>query len=57
MLGVKRYRHEERESEPQVGVCAGLAYNQRGGEILLVETTLMSGSGQVVTTGPAGATS
>ena len=54
MLGVKRYRHEERESEPQVGVCAGLAYNQRGGEILLVETSLMSGSGQVVTTGQLG---
>ena len=54
MLGVKRYRHEERENEPQVGVCAGLAYNQRGGEILLVETSLMSGSGQVVTTGQLG---
>ena len=54
MLGVKKYRHDEREAEPQVGVCAGLAYNQRGGEILLVETTLMAGSGQVVTTGKLG---
>jgi len=53
-LGVKEYRHEEREAEPQVGVCAGLAYNQRGGEILLVETSLMSGSGHVVTTGKLG---
>ncbi len=53
-LGVKKYRHEEREDEPQVGVCAGLAYNQRGGEILLVETSLMSGSGHVVTTGQLG---
>lgn len=54
LLGVKKYRHEEREDEPQVGVCAGLAYNQRGGEILLVETSLMSGSGHVVTTGQLG---
>jgi len=54
MLGVKKYRHDERESEPQVGVCAGLAYNQRGGEILLVETSLMAGSGHVVTTGQLG---
>ena len=54
MLGVKKYRHDERESEPQVGVCAGLAYNQRGGEILLVETSLMGGSGHVVTTGQLG---
>lgn len=53
-LGVKKYRHDEREAEPQVGVCAGLAYNQRGGEILLVETTLMAGSGHVVTTGKLG---
>jgi ATP-dependent Lon protease len=54
LLGVKKYRHEEREDKPQVGVCAGLAYNQRGGEILLVETSLMSGSGHVVTTGQLG---
>ncbi len=54
LLGVKKYRHEERESAPQVGVCAGMAYNQRGGEILLVETSLMSGSGHVVTTGQLG---
>jgi ATP-dependent Lon protease len=53
-LGVKKYRHDEREDTPQVGVCAGLAYNQRGGEILLVETTLMAGSGHVVTTGQLG---
>lgn len=53
-LGVKRFRHEEREPAPKVGVCAGLAYNQRGGEILLVETSVMPGSGQVVTTGQLG---
>jgi ATP-dependent Lon protease len=53
-LGVKKYRHEEREDSPKVGVCAGLAYNQRGGEILLVETSLMSGAGHVVITGQLG---
>ncbi|MDR1776416.1 MAG: endopeptidase La [Desulfovibrio sp.] len=54
LLGVKKYRHEEREDSPKVGVCAGLAYNQRGGEILLVETSIMSGAGHVVTTGQLG---
>ncbi|MDO5483663.1 MAG: endopeptidase La [Desulfovibrionaceae bacterium] len=54
MLGVKRYRHEEREAEPQVGVCAGLAYTQSGGDILMVETSLMRGGGKVVTTGKLG---
>ena len=51
---MKKYRHEEREDSPKVGVCAGLAYNQRGGEILLVETSLMSGTGHVVITGQLG---
>ncbi len=53
-LGVKKYRLDEREKEPQVGVCTGLAYNQRGGEILMVETSLMPGSGNVSTTGQLG---
>lgn len=53
-LGVKKYRHEASETEPRVGVCAGLAYNQRGGEILLVETSLMAGNGNIVTTGQLG---
>lgn len=53
-LGVRKFRHEERENEAQVGVCAGLAYNQRGGEILFVETSVMSGNGNVVTTGQLG---
>lgn len=53
-LGIPKYRHEERESEPRVGVCAGLAYSQGGGEILFVETSVMSGSGQIVTTGQLG---
>lgn len=54
MLGVKKFRHGEREDAPQIGVCTGLAYNQRGGEILLVETSIMSGTGHVVTTGQLG---
>ncbi len=53
-LGVKKYRHDEREKEAQVGVCIGLAYNQRGGDILMVETSLMPGSGHVATTGQLG---
>lgn len=53
-LGMEKYHHEEREKEPKTGVCAGLAFNQSGGEILFVETSLMSGSGQVVTTGQLG---
>ncbi len=54
MLGVKKYRYDEREKAPQVGVCTGLAYTQTGGDILMVETALMPGKGKVVTTGQLG---
>ncbi|MBO4369674.1 MAG: endopeptidase La [Desulfovibrio sp.] len=53
-LGVKKFRHEAREEEPQGGVCAGRAYTQSGGEILMVETSLMIGQGQIVITGQLG---
>lgn len=53
-LGVNKFRHDEREDKSLIGVCAGLAYNQRGGEILLVETSIMNGTGHIVTTGQLG---
>lgn len=53
-LGVKRYRHGEREETPQVGVCAGLAWSEMGGDLLMVETALMPGNGRVVITGKLG---
>ncbi len=53
-LGVKKYRHGEKELGPQIGVCTGLAYTDMGGEILLVETALMPGTGKVSITGKLG---
>lgn len=53
-LGVKKYRFEERESSPLVGVVAGLAFNDRGGEILYIESAVMPGSGKVSSTGHLG---
>jgi ATP-dependent Lon protease len=54
LLGVKKYRYDEREKEARIGVCAGLAYTQTGGDILLVETAILPGRGKVVTTGQLG---
>jgi ATP-dependent Lon protease len=54
LLGVKKFRHGERETDPQVGVCTGLAYTELGGELLMVETALMPGTGKVRTTGKLG---
>lgn len=53
-LGTRRYRYDSRETEGQIGVCTGLAYTQSGGDILSIETSLMVGSGRVVTTGQLG---
>jgi len=54
MLGVPKHRHEEREEKSQVGVTTGLAWTQMGGELLLIEVVLMSGSGKVEITGKLG---
>jgi ATP-dependent Lon protease len=54
LLGVKKFRHGEKEDAPRIGVCTGLAYTDMGGELLLVETALMPGTGQVKTTGTLG---
>jgi ATP-dependent Lon protease len=54
LLGVKKYRYGEKEANSQLGVCTGLAYTELGGELLLVETALMPGTGKVSTTGKLG---
>lgn len=54
LLGIKKYRYGEREDSPQIGVVTGLAYTDRGGEILYIETALMPGTGKVSTTGQLG---
>jgi ATP-dependent Lon protease len=53
-LGTPRYRFGERENTPQTGVCTGLAYSDRGGSLLLVETAIMPGTGKIVITGQLG---
>ena len=54
LLGVKKHRHGEKEEAPQVGVTTGLAYTELGGELLMVETALMPGTGKIQITGKLG---
>jgi len=54
LLGKPRYRAQRREQEPEVGAASGLAWTQVGGELLLTETTLMRGKGQLTLTGQLG---
>lgn len=54
LLGAQTYFHDKREDKPTVGVSTGLAWTSRGGEILFVETSIMAGTGTVVSTGKLG---
>ena len=53
-LGVRKYRFGDKEFSTQLGVCTGLAYTELGGELLLVETVIMHGTGAIQITGKLG---
>jgi len=54
LLGVPQFHHDQREERNEVGVSMGLGVTPMGGELLLIEVGLMSGSGKVVLTGTLG---
>jgi len=53
-LGVPRYRRRGKEEKAAVGLAAGLAWTERGGEKLDIEATLMPGKGKLALTGQLG---
>ena len=53
-LGVPRYRPMGPEKQNEVGIATGLAWTEAGGELLLTESTLMPGKGQLTLTGKLG---
>ncbi len=54
LLGVAKYRDEDRQKEPLVGVVNGLAWTSVGGELLQVEVLQMEGAGKLELTGSLG---
>ena len=54
LLGVPQFQYDQREEKNEVGVSMGLGVTSMGGELLLIEVGLMSGSGEVVLTGKLG---
>lgn len=54
LLGRQVSRHDKAELDNPPGVVTGLAWTPVGGEILFIEATDMSGSGQVILTGKLG---
>jgi ATP-dependent Lon protease len=53
-LGVPKFRHGETEGKDQVGLTVGLAWTEVGGELLVIEASIMEGTGRMVMTGKLG---
>jgi len=51
LLGVKKYRFGQTDTEDQVGIVTGLAWTSVGGDILTIEAVSMAGKGQMKITG------
>ncbi|MFF2092031.1 endopeptidase La [Paenibacillus sp. NPDC058174] len=53
-LGPARFRYGMAELEDQVGAVTGLAWTEVGGDTLVIEVTVMPGSGKLTLTGKLG---
>ncbi|HHY39169.1 MAG TPA: endopeptidase La [Clostridia bacterium] len=53
-LGAPRYRHGVKEKDDQIGIAAGLAVTDAGGDLMPIEVSLMKGKGNLTLTGKLG---
>jgi ATP-dependent Lon protease len=53
-LGVEHFTEMDREKTDEIGMATGLAWTERGGELLFTEATLMNGKGRLMLTGKLG---
>ena len=53
-LGSAKYRYGSAEEQDQVGAVTGLAWTEVGGDTLVIEVTIMPGTGKLTLTGKLG---
>lgn len=53
-LGVEKFSELDREKKDEIGMATGLAWTERGGELLFTEAILMNGKGRLMLTGKLG---
>ena len=53
-LGPPRYTYGVAEEQDEVGVAAGVAVTEAGGDVMFIEVTLMDGKGNLLLTGQLG---
>lgn len=53
-LGQPKFRYGTSETEHQIGTTTGLAWTEKGGELLVIETTILPGKGRLQITGKLG---
>jgi ATP-dependent Lon protease len=53
-LGQPKFRYGKSEESDQVGLATGLAWTDKGGELLVIETTVLPGRGRLQITGKLG---
>ena len=53
-LGVPKFRHGETEGKDKIGLTTGLAWTEVGGELLVIEVSIMKGTGKMAMTGKLG---
>jgi ATP-dependent Lon protease len=53
LLGPRRYERQAGERLRRPGVALGLAWTAMGGELLVIETSMMEGSGELILVSPA----
>lgn len=53
-LGVRKYTFGIAEDENLIGIVTGLAYTETGGDILMIESVLIPGKGEIKYTGKLG---